>query len=105
MDDWEWDDLEHGTHSVATNLIVRTRQTSETPRSNKARSNKDPPLTSQLHHSCEEEERKTEDDYSDWEMDNLDWDVLEHSPNRDTITESESTGFLSTSLTCQQRQA
>jgi len=32
MDDWEWDDLEHGTHNVATNLTVRTRQTSETPR-------------------------------------------------------------------------
>jgi len=53
-DDWEWDDLEHRTHNVATNLTVRTRQSSETPRSNK-----DPPLTSQLHHIHEGEERKT----------------------------------------------
>ena len=60
MDDWEWDNLEHGTHSIATNLTVHSRQTSETPRSNK-----DPPLTSHLHHSHEGEERKTEDDYSD----------------------------------------
>ena len=100
MDDWEWDDLEHGTHNVATNLTVRTRQTSETPRSNK-----DLPLTSQLHHIHEGEERKIEDDYLDREMDNLDWDVLEHPPNRDTITECESTAPLPTSLTCEQRQA
>ena len=99
VDDWEWDDLEHGTHSVDTNLTVRTRQTSETPRSNK-----DPPLTSQLHHIHEGEERKTEDDYSDREMDNLDWDVLGHPPNRDTITKCESTAPLPTSLTCEQRQ-
>jgi len=100
MNDWEWDDLEHGTHNVATNLTVRTRQTSETPRSNK-----DPPLTSQLHHIHEGEEREIEDDYLDREMDNLDWDVLEHPPTRDTITECESAGPLPTSLTCEQRQA
>jgi len=100
MNDYEWDDLEHGTHNVATNLTVRTRQTSETPRSNK-----DPLLTSQLHHIHEGEERKREDDYSDREMDNLDWDVLGHPPNRDTITECESTGPPPTSLTCEQRQA
>ena len=36
-------------------------------------------------------------------MDNLDWDVLEHPPNRDTITECESTAPpLPTSLTCEQ---
>ena len=93
-------DLEHGTHNVATNLTVRTRQTSETPRSNK-----DIPLTSQLHHIHEGKERKIEDDYLDREMDNLDWDVLEHPPNRDTITKCESTGPLPTSLTCEQRQA
>jgi len=86
-DDWEWDDLEHRTHNVATNLTVCTRQTSEAPRSNK-----DPPFTSQLHHIHEGEERKTEDDHSDQEMDNLDCDVLGHPPIRDTTTECESTG-------------
>jgi len=85
------DDLEHGTHNVATNITVRTRQTSVTPRSNK-----DPPLTSQWQHIHEGEEREIEDDYSDREMDNLDWDVLEHPPNRDTITECESTAPLPT---------
>ena len=77
---------------------VRTRQTSETPRSNK-----DPPLTPQLHHIHEGEERKAEDDHSDRELDNLDWDVLGHTPNRDTVTECESTGPRPTSLTCEQR--
>jgi len=62
-------------------------------------------VTSQLHHIHEGEERKTEDDYSDREMDNLDWDALGHPPNRDTMTECESTGPLPTSLTCEQRQA
>ena len=39
-------------------------------------------------------------------MHNLDWDVLGHPPNRDTITECESTGpLLPTSLTCEQKQA
>ena len=65
----------------------------------------DPPLTSQLHHIHEGEERKTEDDHSDGGMDNLDWDVLGQPPNRDTITECESTGPLPTNVTCEQRQA
>ena len=39
-------------------------------------------------------ERKTEDDHSDREMDNLDCDVLGHPPDRDTITECPLTGTL-----------
>jgi len=58
-----------------------------------------------LHHIHEGEERKTEEDHSDWEMENLDWDVLGQPPNKDTITECDSTGPLTTSLTCEQRQA
>jgi len=100
IDDWEWDDLEHGTRSIATNLTVRTIQTFETPWINK-----DPPLTTPLHHNNEGENRKTEDDYSDGEMDNLDWYVLEHPPNRNTKTKCESTSPLPTSLTGKQRQA
>ena len=60
----------NGTHSVATNTTARTMQPSET-----SWIQKDPLLTTMLHHSYEEEGINIEDDYSDQEVDNLDWDV------------------------------
>jgi len=70
-------------HNVATNATERPMQPSETPWINK-----DPHSTTTSHHSREEERRNTEDDYSDWEVDNLDWNVLEHPPHKGTITDN-----------------
>jgi len=70
-------------HNAATNTTDRTMQPSEIPWTNK-----DPHLTTTPHHSRKEECRNTEDDHSDWEVDNLDWNVLEHPPHRGTITDN-----------------
>jgi len=50
--------------------------------------NKDPHTTTTPHHSRKEERRNTEDDHSAWEVDNLDWNDLEHPPHRGAITDN-----------------
>jgi len=57
-----------------------------------------PPPTENNH---EVEGGNRQDDYSDHEMDNLDWDVLEHPPDRDTKTKLDNTSQLPS----EQRQA
>ena len=86
--------------NVATNTTDCTMQPLETPWINR-----DPRFTTTPHYSHEEERRFTEDDYSDRELDNLDWKVLEHPPHRGTITDHERNSPLSLSPTCEQRQA
>ena len=85
--------------NVATNTTDCTMQPLKTPWINR-----DPHFTTTPQYSHEEEHRFTEDDYSDQELDNLDWEVLEHPPHRGTITDHERNCPLSLSATCEQRQ-
>jgi len=56
------------THNVATKTTERPMQAS----GKIAWINKDPHTTTTPHHSRKEERRNTEDEHSDWEVDNLD---------------------------------
>ena len=67
--------LSEGIKNVATDTTDCTMQPSETPWINR-----DPHFITTPHYRHEEERRSTEDDFSDWELDNLDWEVLEHPP-------------------------
>jgi len=62
-------------------------------------------LPSSTENNHEVEGGNKQDDYSDHEVDNLDWDVLEHPPDRDTKTKFDNTSRLPSSPTCEQRQA
>ena len=85
MDDWDWNELEASPFKETTTTTKR--------------SEKMPPPTEEV------EGGNTEDDYFDHEVDNLDWDVLEHPPDRDTKNKYENTSPLPSSPTCKQRQA
>ena len=74
---WEvFPNLTEGIKNIATDTTDRTMQPSETPWING-----DPHFITTPHYRHEEERRSTEDDFSDWELDNLDWEVLEHPPH------------------------
>ena len=60
-----------------------------------------PPPTENNH---EVEGGNRQDDYSDHEVDNLDWEVLEQPPDSDAKTKLDNTSRLPSSLTCEQRQ-
>ena len=86
MDDWDWDLLEASPLKGTTTATQRLTAL--------------PPLT--VNHEVEEGNRQ--DDHSDHEVDTLNWDVLEHTPDTDTKTKLDNTSQLLSSLTCERKQ-
>jgi len=88
MNDWDWDAMEA---SLPKGTATATKRPTALP----------PPTEN---HEAEEGSRLN-DHHSDHELDTLDWDVLEHPPDRDTKTKFDNTSRLPSSPTCEQRQA
>jgi len=88
MNEWGWDEMEASPFKDTTTAIKRPVIL--------------PPPTENNH---EVEGGNRQDDYSDDEVDNLDWVVLEHPPDTDAKTKLDNTSRLPSSLTCEQRQA
>jgi len=87
VDDWEWDDLEHGIHDVATNLvtvdITAIVDTTFTP-DHLPRKRQDPEELK--HESNQDNSAGSKQVYPESEIDEWDWDELEASPSTGTTT-------------------
>jgi len=88
MDEWDWDDME-ASHFKETTTAIKQPVLLPPPTEN----------------NQEVGGGNRQDDYSDHDVDNLDWEVLEHPRDTDAKTKLDNTSRLPSSLTCEQRQA